>query len=97
MCFGIDLTVSEVETKAMLLLWKFTQGEAHLCADQALDRRLNRIFDLRGLVYKGMPKLPLSSSGQAKDGCSPNTVTYEASVARSQKKEEKQKPFAARR
>jgi hypothetical protein len=40
-----------------MLVGKITPGEAQLCADQGLTRRLNRIFEYQGLSYVERPKI----------------------------------------
>jgi hypothetical protein len=52
-----------------MLVGKITPGEAQLCADQGLTRRLNRIFDYRGLSYAERPKI--AAVLQSNAGCSP--------------------------
>ena len=65
-CFVADLMVAEVKAKAMMLLRKFTQGKAQLCAEQGLSRRLNRIFEFRGLAYKDRPKVNTPLLGRSR-------------------------------
>jgi hypothetical protein len=55
--FFSDLSVAEVEVKAVMLVGKITPGKAQLCTDQGVTRMLNRIFEYRGLLYSEWPKI----------------------------------------
>ncbi|XP_062209290.1 uncharacterized protein LOC133911091 [Phragmites australis] len=62
-----------------MLVGKVTPGEAQLCADQGLNRRLNRIFDYRGLSYDEHPKI--SAVLQSNAGGSPAAEASEEPAA----------------
>ena len=71
--------MSEVEARAIMLVGKFTPGEAQLCAEQGLVRRLNRVLEYRGLSYCERPKAYVVLQG-ARDGSPAEDVDEEVAA-----------------